>query len=181
MVFSFVTDPMKTALDPVLPLRFDHLYADHQGWLTHWLRRKLGCPHGAADLAQDTFLRLLSSGEAENLREPRAFLTTTANRLLISRARREKIEKVYLAELAIAAEHLGQHPSSEEILLAVEALNQICAVLEGLAEKPRQAFLLHYLDDWSHARIASHLNVSTKMVQKYLVKALVHCHICFKS
>ncbi|WZB75780.1 sigma factor [Achromobacter insuavis] len=37
------------------------LYAEHHGWLRSWLRRKLGCPEQAADLAQDTFLRVLTS------------------------------------------------------------------------------------------------------------------------
>ena len=37
------------------------LYQDHQLWLQAWLRRKLGNPTGAADLAQDTFLTLLLS------------------------------------------------------------------------------------------------------------------------
>ncbi|WP_350649943.1 sigma factor, partial [Pseudomonas sp. HY13-MNA-CIBAN-0226] len=37
------------------------LYNDHHHWLTGWLRRKLGCPDNAADLAQDTFIRVLSA------------------------------------------------------------------------------------------------------------------------
>ena len=35
------------------------LYSAHHGWLTAWLRRRLGCSHNAADFAQDTFMRLL--------------------------------------------------------------------------------------------------------------------------
>ncbi len=38
-----------------------HLYQDHHGWLQGWLRRRLGCAENAADLAQDTFARLLAS------------------------------------------------------------------------------------------------------------------------
>ena len=30
------------------------LYADHHGWLSGWLRSRVGCSHTAADLAQDT-------------------------------------------------------------------------------------------------------------------------------
>jgi RNA polymerase sigma-70 factor (ECF subfamily) len=164
------------ATDTLLQHRFHDLYADHHGWLVHWLRRRLGCAHGAADLAHDTFLRVLGSGELSGLREPRAYLTTTANRLLIDRARRQRIEQAYLAELALTTERLGSHPSPEQIFAAVEALDQICVALDGLADKPRQAFLLHYLDGETHAAIAARLGVSTKMIQKYLVKALVHCH-----
>jgi RNA polymerase sigma-19 factor, ECF subfamily len=40
------------------------LYSHHHGWLYGWLRRKLGDAHQAADLAHDTFVRLLSRREA---------------------------------------------------------------------------------------------------------------------
>lgn len=165
-----------TPTDVLHQRQFQNLYADHHGWLVNWLRRRLGCAHGAADLAHDTFLRILGSRELPGLREPRAYLTTTANRLLIDRARRQRIEQAYLAELALAAGRMDGHPSPEQILAAVEVLDHLCVALDGLAEKPRQAFLLHYLDGEPHAAIAAQLDVSTRMVQKYLVKALVHCH-----
>ena len=36
------------------------LYLEHSGWLNGWLRKRMGCTENAADLAQDTFVRLLS-------------------------------------------------------------------------------------------------------------------------
>ncbi|MET0125075.1 MAG: sigma factor, partial [Pseudomonas caspiana] len=42
--------------------RVDTLYRDHHGWLHGWLRKRLGDREQAADIAQDTFLRLLLSG-----------------------------------------------------------------------------------------------------------------------
>ncbi|MDH2051580.1 sigma factor [Achromobacter marplatensis] len=63
------------------------LYRDHHSWLHGWLRLKLGDAHRAADLAQDTFVRLLSANSTSPsdtaLREPRAYLRTIANRLLV--------------------------------------------------------------------------------------------------
>ena len=47
--------------------------------------------------------------------------------------------------------------------------------LDGLSDKSRQAFLLHYLDGETQPRIAEQLGVSDRMVRKYLVQALVHC------
>ena len=164
------------ATETTFHLHVHDIYVDHHSWLVHWLRRRLGCAQGAADLAHDTFVRVLGARSLPELREPRAFLTTTANRLLIDRARRQRIEQAYLAELALAAANLETHPSPEQILAAVEALDQICAALDGLAEKPRRAFLFHYLDGQTHAAIAEQLGVSTKMIQKYLVRALVYCH-----
>lgn len=38
---------------------FERLYLDHHDWLAGWLRGRLGCSQDAADLAHDTYLRLL--------------------------------------------------------------------------------------------------------------------------
>ncbi|KAB2921071.1 MAG: sigma-70 family RNA polymerase sigma factor [Dechloromonas sp.] len=164
---------MSTATHPD-PLH--ELYASHHGWLFGWLRRKLGCPEHAADLAQDTFLRILSSRDALlAMCEPRAYLTTTANRLIIDRARRQAIEQAYLAELTAMADTLAGFPSPEDSLIAVQALAQIAGALEGVSPKAGEAFLLHYLDGLRHAEIADRLGVSARMVRKYLVQCLVAC------
>ncbi len=55
------------------------LYIDHGGWLKGWLRRKLGDACSAADLAHDTFVRLLTKDALPEIREPRALLTTIAH------------------------------------------------------------------------------------------------------
>ncbi len=154
----------------------DALYSDHHSWLFGWLRKKLSCPYDAADVAHDTFVRILASRDAlAGVREPRAYLTTTAKRLIIDRARRHKVEQAYLAELEQAAASLDGFPSPEQTVAALQALAQISAALDGLPPKPRDAFLMHYLDGQTHASIAAHLGVSTRMIHQYLVQALAHC------
>ena len=89
-----------------------------------WLRGKLGDAHQAADLAQDTFLRLLTVNSSTisdgSLREPRAYLRTIAGRLVVDRWRRLEIERAYLAVLE------SRPQDRIEILLEDEkyALNQ---------------------------------------------------------
>lgn len=152
------------------------LYCDHHGWLFSWLRRKLGCGHHAADVAHETFVRILASRDAlPGMREPRAYLVTTAKRLLIDEARRRMIEKSYLDELALAATCAEHAPSPEELAQTVQALVQIEAALDALPARARRAFLLCYLEGQTHAAAAADLGVSTKMVQKYLAQALAHC------
>lgn len=159
-----------------LIVEIDTLYRDHHHWLFSWLRKKLSCQHQAADIAHDTFTRLLSLSHLPCLQEPRAYLVTTAKRLLIDQTRKQRIEQAYLAELTRAAETLDGFPSAEDIAAAVQILDKISQILAGLAEKPRQAFLLHYFDGLTHAAIGAQLGVSDRMVRKYLVQALVHCH-----
>lgn len=37
----------------------EDLYSGHHGWLRSWLQKRLQCSETAADLAQDTFVRIL--------------------------------------------------------------------------------------------------------------------------
>ena len=152
------------------------LYCEHHGWLFGWLRRKLGCAHNAADLAQDTFARILNARESvATLREPRAFLSTTARRLIIDQVRRKQIENAYLQELALTAQALEGFQSPEQILTTLEALEHIAFILEGMQDKVRQAFVLYYLDGLKQSEIARQLALSDRTVRKYLIQALLHC------
>ena len=49
-----------SSLDQPLNQQVQTLYSEHHGWLQGWLQRKLGNRCDAADLAHDTFLRLLT-------------------------------------------------------------------------------------------------------------------------
>lgn len=162
--------------EPAFQSAISALYSEHHSWLFGWLRRKLGCAHNAADLAQDTFARILNARESvATLREPRAFLSTTARRLIIDQSRRKKIENAYLQELALTAQALEGFQSPEQIFTTLEALEQIAFILEGMHEKARQAFVLYYLDGMTQCEIARQLGLSDRTVRKYLIQALLHC------
>ena len=162
--------------EPSYQSAITELYCEHHGWLFGWLRRKLGCAQNAADLAQDTFARILTARESvATLREPRAFLSTTARRLIIDQVRRKQIENAYLQELALTAQALEGFQSPEQILTTLEALEHIAFILEGMQDKVRQAFVLYYLDGLKQSEIARQLALSDRTVRKYLIQALLHC------
>ncbi|MFI8742772.1 sigma-70 family RNA polymerase sigma factor [Stutzerimonas zhaodongensis] len=150
------------------------LYVDHQGWLNGWLRRQLGCSQRAADLAQDTFVRVLSKDQGlDAIREPRAYLHTIARGLLINHWRRRQIEQAYLDAVALQPEAVA--PSPESQALVVETLLQVDAMLSRLPEKVRRAFLLSQLHGLTYAAIALEVGVSERMVKKYMAQAMLHC------
>ncbi|QEI04685.1 sigma-70 family RNA polymerase sigma factor [Pigmentiphaga aceris] len=149
------------------------MYRAHYGWLAGWLRKKLGCTAQAADLAQDTFMRVLVSQEATTLREPRAYLGTIAHGLMVNHLRRRDLERSYLEALATLPEPLSASP--EEQALALEALYQVDAMLDTLPTKVRQAFLMAQFDGMSYADIATALGVSDRMVRKYMAQAMLAC------
>jgi len=149
------------------------LYATHQSWLQGWLRRRLGCAHDAADLTQDTFMRLMTGRQLQALREPRAFLTTLAQRVLIDFWRRRELERAYLDSLA--ALPLAHAPSEEDRALVLEALTQIDRMLARLPAKARAAFLLSQLDGLSYPQIAERLGVAEISVRRYMKQAIAAC------
>ena len=150
------------------------LYNDHHHWLTGWLRRKLGCPENAADLAQDTFIRVLSAREAPTLIEPRAFLTTVAKRVLFNFYRRQDLERAYLDALAQMPEHVA--PSEEERAIILQTLMELDQLLDGLAPPVKRAFLLSQLDGLTYAQIGAQLGISIATVKRHLTKAAMRCY-----
>jgi len=163
------------ATDPV-----QLLYVQHHGWLQAWLSRRMGNAFDAADLAQDTFLRVLAApdGTPEKQRgwqldEPRAYLTLIAKRLLANLYRRRSLEQAYLEALAQVPEVFA--PSPEQRALLLETLQEIDAMLDGLAAPVRRAFLLAQLDGLGYAEIAERLTVSERTVKRYMVQAMAHC------
>jgi len=149
-------------------------YADHHGWLNGWLRRQLGCSQRAADLAQDTFVRVLSKDDdMAAIREPRAYLHTIAKGLLINHWRRRQIEQAYLDALALQPEPVVPSPESQALI--VETLLRIDAMLTQLPTRVRSAFLMSQLHGMTYAAIATELGVSERMVKKYMAQAMLHC------
>ena len=148
------------------------LYAEHHGWLRGWLRGRLGNAFDAADLAHDTYLRILSSGR---MRAAAIAPAPGADRqgLVIDLYRRRQIEAAYLDALARLPQPLA--PSAEDCAAAVQALVDIDAVLNGLPPKAREALLLRKLDGMSYRDIATRLRVSVSSVEKYVATALLAC------
>jgi RNA polymerase sigma-70 factor (ECF subfamily) len=149
------------------------LYANHHGWLQGWLRKKLGNAFDAADLAQDTFLRVMRAPGLDRVEEPRAYLTTVARNLLINHVRRRAIEQAYLDALALLPEPMA--PAPEVRLMVLETLVEIDRRLLGLPVQAKQAFLLAQLEGLGQAEIAAELGISVSTVKRHLAKAAMRC------
>lgn len=158
--------------DLALSDSFQRLYTAHHGWLQGWLRHRLGDSFAAADLAHDTFLRVLCRARPEP-DEPKAYLATIARGLLVDHWRRQDVERAFLATLAEQGEALAASPEERSLLL--EALCRIDALLDQLRPAVREAFLLSQIDGLTYAAIGARLGVSERMVKKYMGQAMLHC------
>lgn len=153
---------------------FHDLYRDHRGWLEGWLRRRMGSACDAADLSQDTFLRLLASSQRiADLQEPRAYLLTVGKRLLSNFYQRRSLEQAYLNALASLPEDCV--PSPEQRWLLLETLQALDELLNGLPQAVRRAFLWSQLEGLTYQQIAERLNVSERTIKRYMAQAYEHC------
>lgn len=150
------------------------LYTAHHGWLQGWLRRKMGGSPDVADIAQDTFMRVLARQQLPALDEPRSYLSTIARGLVIDHWRRRELEQAWLETLAAWPEPAV--PSPETRLLFLEALVEIDRMLDVLKPAVRSAFLLAQLDGLTCAEIAQRLGVSLATAERYVAKALRTCY-----
>ncbi len=149
------------------------LYSEHNGWLKNWLRARLGNASDAADLAQDTFVRVLKARNAQSIREPRSYLGSIAHALMVDKFRRRAVEQAYLAELAARPEQTVDSPETR--LLILETLVAVDRLLDGLGERTRQVFLAVQLEGLSYSASAERLGISLNTVKKHLAKAMTHC------
>lgn len=149
------------------------IYHAHHHWLQGWLRNRLGSASDAADIAHDTFLRVLARDVV--IREPRALLTTIAQGMVANFYRRRDIELAYEEALAAWPQPLGV--SLEERAIVLETLVRIDALLHTLPAPVRQAFLLSQIDGMAQGEIAERLGVSLATVKRYIAKAMLLC--CF--
>lgn len=165
--------------DAVVPLHapeltLSSLYRDHRGWLEGWLRRRLGNAWDAADLSQDTFVRVLASAQPiAQMQEPRAYLVTVGKRLLVNFHQRRSLEQAYLNALASLPE--ASVPSPEQRWLVLETLHALDELLDGLPAVVRRAFLWSQLEGLGYRQIAERLEVSERTVKRYMAQAYEHC------
>ncbi|MBJ2257240.1 sigma-70 family RNA polymerase sigma factor [Pseudomonas psychrophila] len=150
------------------------LYRDHRSWLENWLRQRMGNAWDAADLSQDTFVRVLASAQPlADLREPRAYLLTVGKRLLSNFYTRRSLEQAYLDALAQLPE--DSVPSPEQRWLLLETLQALDELLDGLPAGVRRAFLWSQLEGLGYREIAERMKVSERTVKRYMAQAYEHC------
>lgn len=151
------------------------IFREYYDELVTYLTTKLRSREQAMDVAQETFLRVLTREPSSPILQPRAFLYRTALNLSIDlfRKRRQQAEEALDSE---DIQHLLTVPADQET--AVQSREQVRLLYHAILELPpkcRQVFLLHKFKERSHAEIAGHLGISKSMVEKHIIKAMTHC------
>ena len=149
------------------------IYERHHSWLNTWLKARLHNACDAADVAQDTFVRILGSSNAVPVREPRNHLATVARGLVIDRYRRQAIERAYLQTLTDRPQTTVI--SEEDKALIIETLLAVDKALSELGARTKHIFILSQIDGLTYQQIATQLAVSLTTVKKHMVRAFTEC------
>jgi len=149
------------------------LFQRHYGWLCDRLRRHLDGPESAEDIACETFLQLLAAPNVVPIREPRALLTTIAQRLIYQRWRRRDLERNYLDGLIF--EEDAHTPSPENLAATLQTLDRIDRRLNRLPPKVKTTFMLSRSVGLTYPEIATRLGISARSVSDYMEKAETCC------
>jgi RNA polymerase sigma factor (sigma-70 family) len=152
--------------------------------LLNFLNRQVNDRDTAADLAQESFARVLAAQSVgQAVLDMRALLYRTARNLLIDQHRRSEVRRH--DNLDALSEH--QHPPGPRHLQPEEALassQAICAyvdTIEALPARCREAFMMYVFDGMGQAEIARCMGISVSMVEKHVVRGMVACRQCERS
>lgn len=153
---------------------FGQLFAQNHAWLCARLRNRLSCPHNAEDIASEAFLRILGLPDPASIREPRALLTTIAQRLMQESWRRRDLERAYVQWMRELPEPVQASP--EDIHLMVDSLLYLDRLLDSLPGQGKAAFIHSQLGGLTYPDIAQRLDISVSRVQQYMTEAFKLCY-----
>jgi len=148
--------------------------------LVRFFKRRSSSMEDAADLAQDTFVRL-SAVDIGQVRQPAAFLFTTALNLLRDRARSSHARHAMFSMPAEEVQLVCPAPPAERILDGEQRLRVLETALGELSPKCRAVFVLFHFDEMTQREIADRLRISVSMVEKYVKQAVSHCEAHLKE
>lgn len=152
------------------------LFIKHAREIDRFLRRRGHSPETAADLTQDTFLRILTAVPDEGTADhnPKAYLYQVSRNLSINHARRERlVSTVDLSEDTVA-QYADPAPSAETVVYDRQRLKLTEAALGELPERTRVAFELHRLADRTISDVAQELDLSTTRTWALIREAYRH-------
>ena len=144
----------------------------HEPTLRAWLRRRRIDGLEVDDVVQETYAVLSALPAVGHITSPRAYAFQTAQSLILRHLRRARIVRIdSIGDVESLTAALDE-PSPEQQASARQQWRQVCAHIDRLPVKCREAFVLRKIDGLSQRQIAQRLGVSESTVEKHIGRAL---------
>ncbi|AWB25356.1 RNA polymerase subunit sigma-70 [Methylobacterium currus] len=155
----------------------DALHRDDGVRLRRFLTRRLGNPTDAADAHQETYLLMLAALTRTQIEQPSAFLFQIASNVARRMRNRQRLEGRIFQPVSDEdwAGLADGHARPEQQAMARQDLRRLAAAIDDLPPRCREAFLLARIEGLPNGEVAARLGISRNMVEKHLIKALLHC------
>lgn len=136
---------------------------------------RTGTKQAAQDITQDICLKVMSlANEFPTCDDARNYLIRITINASTDYVRTEKRHRRLLeGAFVLFEDYDGASPEVE--CQQAEDISQIDKALESLPSKCRDILYLNRIEGMTHAEIAVKLGVSLSLVEKYAIRALLHC------
>jgi len=151
-----------------------NLFIRHAREINRFLRRRGHSPETAADLTQDTFVRVLTASPQGVVNNPQAYLHLVARNLSIDLRRRERIVSYVDLPDEEFQRVLDLSPSPETVVYDRQRLAIVERAILELPEKTRRAFEMHRLGELTINQVAVELGLSTTRTWTLVRQAYRH-------
>lgn len=153
-----------------------HLFRKHARDIVQSLRRRGIAEETAADLTQDTFVRVLVSPPASGTasHNPAGYLFRVARNLGIDHQRRERLLNYVDLAPEVFAAIADPSPSPETAVYDRQRLALTQAALAELPARTRRAFELHRMEAMTIAAVAAELGLSVSRTWSVIRDAYEH-------
>ncbi len=150
------------------------VFLEYRVRLERFLAGRLQSRHAAEDIAQDLYFKLPRVAEQFSSRDDaQRYLMRMAANAAIDHQRTEGGRAELLTGMAELFD--GLEPSPEDLAVSRGEIAQLEEALRELPPKCREVLYMSRVEGMTHTEIAAALGVSKSLVDKYAVRALVHC------
>lgn len=152
----------------------DAFAREHQAELVNFFRGRVTQPQDAADLAQESWSRLMHY-RLETVVSLRGLLFTIARNVLKNYWRWSTLHQLEQPTDFTEMDVLSDAPGPDRQCQVGCDLRALEAAVTALPPKCRTVFLLSRVAGLTNAEVAQRCGISVKMVEKHLAKAIVAC------
>ncbi len=152
-----------------------NMFRWHHRDLLRYVSRLVGDRDSAEEVVQNTYVRLAGlSGRPVVIEHPKAYMFSAARNAAVDFTVARNREWMHRVDF----DDVDRYAASEDPTHALHRRYRIVRLSVLLNELPvacRTAFVMNKIEGRGHREIAERLGVSISMVEKHIMRALIHC------
>ncbi|MFC4761806.1 RNA polymerase sigma factor [Dyella koreensis] len=169
-----IPDPARDGQRSSYAMQVEALYRTHYPALVSYLRCRLQSEPDAQEVAQETYVRLLTLVQPTQVNDLRAYLFRIATNLAVDRLRSQTVRTRWVHESASESPPMTTL-TPERQAMAVEQLQNLRRTLREMPPKTSHAFVAYMIEGRDFGVIARAMHLSERMVRYHVTRALVLC------